>query len=146
MPSLADLEKRLRDTVNAKVFRAEGVLEEAVQVGAEIMRETLLDEPAWTNTGLEREAIYGGEPGRYDTGAMYDAITTNVDSPIIDNDAHTTILKAGWFSDTYKAYFYEQDMGVGKIPAAHAMALGEQAALKHAREGLQNWAQARTAT
>lgn len=134
------LEAKLTQAVNAKVWRAEGIMETAAEFGAEVLREALLAEPAWTRTGLEREKEVGGEPGRYETGTMYHSIATNADKPIIDNEAHTTILKFGWFEDTYQAYFREQDLGVGGIPAANAMVTAATETIGELNRDLAAWA------
>lgn len=84
-------------------------------------------ENATTRTGRKRERDEGGFPGRHETGNMISKIGWQVRRlPRVISGF------VGWWGDAFEEYFYDQDAGVGNIPAARAL---PQAAAK-ARENL----------
>lgn len=92
-------------------------LEQAISDGADLVREGLL--VAITRTGLERERMRGGLPGRYETGNMYDSVSDN--SGNLTEIAEALYGSFGWFAGDFEQYFRDQDLGEGKIPAANAL-------------------------
>ncbi len=105
------LEKR-REEVRAGLNEA---LERTVEIGAVATQDKL--EAAVTRTGRRREEEEGGFPGRHDTGNMVGSVSYDVE----DQTQRRVWGRFGWWGANYEAYFRDQDLGEGKIPAARAL-------------------------
>lgn len=94
------------------------MVQEISELAVVDMKRTLL--AAHTRTGIRRQKLTGGEPGRYRAGDpvhMIDKITTEP----AWLDENTVQGSWGWLNGDVQAYFLEQDGGEEKIPAAHSM-------------------------
>lgn len=107
---------RLGQFAKRQEEQAEAALAIGAEVGAETLRRGLL--AATTATGRRRARTQGGLPGRYESGAMYDAVKTDAATPFYDGER--IVIAFGFFPDDYQAYFTEQENGTATIPAAHA--------------------------
>lgn len=96
-------------------IEAEGraLVMELSERGAEIMFRNM--ELAVTRTGLKREELYGGHPGRIVTGSLTGDIAWWLDA----DEPDMVIGKFGWKSP--QTYYMEQDQGFDRIPPALAM-------------------------
>lgn len=127
--SLEYMKRRLverADSIKAEMIEA---LEDAIEQGAVKTQDYL--EAAVTKTGLARVEMasqpsmaLGGEdfsasvfPGRHVTGNMVGSVSYEVRNP----RAREVTGVFGWWGANYEEYFYEQDQGVGNIPAARAL-------------------------
>lgn len=135
-PNLAGLKARVRLYGQAKEAEARDLLEFTVMEGVEVTRANLL--AAHTRTGLARAEFAGGLPGRYVTGAMYDAIDD--DHQTAEYEGDRLYMAFGWFPENWQDYFGEQEDGVGNIPAANALPPAEITAISQLKGRLARWA------
>jgi hypothetical protein len=78
-------------------------------------------EAAVTKTGKARVASgLGRFPGRHATGNMVGSLSFT-DLSDISLRSNELVAAYGWFSGEFEAYFRDQDLGEGNIPAARAM-------------------------
>lgn len=126
---------RVAEYGRVKEAEARDILEFTALEGVERVRANLL--AAHTRTGLARAEFAGGLPGRYETGAMYDAIASDAENPEIDGDR--IFVAFGWFSDNWQDYFGEQEDGEGNIPAANALPPAEVDAIAALSRRLHEW-------
>jgi hypothetical protein len=134
-PDLHRLRERVRAYGAAKEAEALDILEFTVMEGVEVTRANLL--AAHTMTGRAREEFAGGLPGRYVTGAMYDAIADDHEHPEVSGD--TIWMAFGWFAGNMEPYFLDQEQGEGNIPAANALPPAEVTAISQVRGRLHAW-------
>lgn len=90
-------------------------LEISVEHGGMYVQDNL--EAATTRTGIRRAEERGGFPGRHDTGNMVGSVSAEVRNP----RAKRVWGVFGWWGVNYEAYFRDQDLGEGNIPAARAL-------------------------
>lgn len=109
--------KSLRDRHDKLIAGAERALALSTLDGAVHVQDLL--EEATTATGRSREEKRGGFPGRHDTGNMVASVNENGETPEIEGSAVWGSF--GWFPGEFEAYFEEQDLGEGNIPAADAL-------------------------
>lgn len=120
MSDLRNLTTWLNDLKESTVEQAVDAMQETVAEGAEAQRQILRD--AHTRTGLARQALGAGQPGREETGNMIDSIDESVATETeFGGDVTTVIGQFGW-SDP-EEYFLEQDglIEAEKIPAANSL-------------------------
>lgn len=123
---LKDLVTRLY-TYNADMqSKLVPIMEAGMLEGETVMRRVIVN--AVTKTGQERAAgnnrnparqgvgANGGQPGRVETGAMLDA----VDSEVIAIDPSLVVGRIGWTAGALD-YFAYQENGTGTVPAMHAL-------------------------
>lgn len=134
-PNLGSLKDRVRAYGAAKEAEARDALEFTVMEGVEVTRANLL--AAHTRTGLARAEFAGGLPGRYVTGAMYDAIADDHETAEFEGDR--LYMAFGWFPENWQDYFGEQEDGEGNIPAANALPPAEITAISQLRGRLAHW-------
>lgn len=89
-------------------------LEASIAEGGMYVQDNL--EAAVTKTG-ERRAERGGLPGRHDSGNMVGSTSYEVRNP----RARIVTGVFGWWGSNFEAYFRDQDLGEGNIPAARAL-------------------------
>ncbi|WP_217182700.1 hypothetical protein [Streptomyces sp. AC495_CC817] len=99
----SDIEKHFEGQIDRAARLGHDAVEDAVLHGEDRMREVI--ESSVTQTGLDR-ANAGGHPGRVDSGAMLDAVGSN----ITGTDPDTVIGEWGWVNGL-ENYFLFQDQG-----------------------------------
>lgn len=118
----AELE-HIRQEVSEKAAQA---MRESMEYGIENGKKQI--EMAVTKTGLERELLYGGEPGRIETDKYHGSFGQKVDSTSGDEISG----RFGWLEEdrpagieahraSGKTYFELQDTGFQSVPGVHAM-------------------------
>lgn len=110
--------ERLIATIRGRVDRTRADIEDLVRGvvddGADQMRRFILE--AVTDTGARRVASgRGSEAGRYETGTMYDAVDSRVET-----NGDVTAGEFGWIEE-YLRYFGYQEDGTGTVPSMHAL-------------------------
>lgn len=107
---------KMKITSESKTLKAEAIeaLELSVEDGAWWTQDNL--EAAVTPTG-QRRAERGGFPGRHRSGNMVGSLSYEVRSP----RAKIVWGVFGWWAANFEAYFRDQDLGEGNIPAARAL-------------------------
>ena len=103
--------------ITTKIERTRADIEQLVRGvvddGANDMRRFIL--AAVTKTGQERAATGAGKPGRYETGTMYDAVSSDVKT-----FGDETVGEFGWLNLVLD-YFMMQEEGTSRIEAMHAL-------------------------
>jgi len=97
-----------------------------VDDGADNMRRFILE--AVTKTGEARVAAGDGVAGRYESGTMYDAVSSTS-----YQSGNESVGEFGWLEEVLKYYLY-QEQGTSRIEAMHAL----QKAFINATEEFQN--------
>lgn len=110
----ARIESRVYNTVDELEALVKGIVDD----GADDMRRFILQ--AVTATGQRRVSTGRGQyAGRYETGTMYDAVSSKVN---VDGSALRLEVEGefGWL-DEVLAYFIAQEGGTDRIPPMRAL-------------------------
>lgn len=127
------LERQMEARREEILATARGVMLRAVEEGAVALQDQL--ELADTKTGRRRELLYGGFPGRHDTGNMVGSIDYDEGKPF-EVDGDVEIYAFGWYAGQFEDYFYAQDVGEGRIPAARGLEVGYARAIQVIRQNM----------
>lgn len=104
---LADLRGFRDDLVGLRdqlLREAADAMEASLGLGENVMHQMI--EQAVTPTGLRREQVRGGHPGRIDTGAYFDGVEHDIEA---DSDERI-VGHLGWLGEK-RPYFQEQEDG-----------------------------------
>lgn len=92
---------------------AQAIVRKAAHNGAQKMQQFILD--AHTKTGDARVARGGAQAGRYESGFMFNEVSSHVE--VLPDGLYRGTF--GW--DAAQAYFLQQEYGYGPIEAMHAL-------------------------